>query len=124
MGKAESPSRQEAMIKHVSELCALNLAVALAKPLEFAQFHVSKLDEDTPSAQQPPIQVWKNCLVCPFEIMYQKICIPSVCSMEWWHCCIYKPGNVQNSALKRLSSEGPSKETFPSGKNWPLCRVK
>ena len=58
-------TQQETVVKLVSELCALNLAVALAKPLEFAKFHNSKLDGDTPSEQQPPVQVWKDCLVSP-----------------------------------------------------------
>ena len=58
-----SQERQEKLSKLVSELCDLNLAIAMAKPKEFAKFHVSKLDEDGLAASQAPPETWKRCLV-------------------------------------------------------------
>lgn len=59
----KSQERQEMLAKLVSELCALNLAIAMAKPSEFAKFHVSKLDEESPGPSQAPPEMWKRCMV-------------------------------------------------------------
>ena len=63
ISKDRCQERQEKLAKLVSELCALNLAIAMAKPSEFAKFHVSKLDEEIPGASQAPPETWKRCLV-------------------------------------------------------------
>ena len=63
ISKERCPERQEELAKLVSELCALNLAIAMSKPSEFAKFHVSKLDEETSGASQAPPETWKRCLV-------------------------------------------------------------
>ena len=63
ISKERCQDRQDKLSKLVSELCALNLAIAMAKPSEFAKFHVSKLDEDGLVASQVPPETWKRCLV-------------------------------------------------------------
>ena len=65
LSAADTPERRESMVQLVQELCSLNLAIALAKPSEFAKFHTSRLDDEGPANQQPPPGFWHQCLVCP-----------------------------------------------------------
>lgn len=67
LAAADDQEREDRMVTLVRELCALNLAVALAKPKEFAEFQASRMDEEEPPSQPspPPASVWKRCLASP-----------------------------------------------------------
>lgn len=60
-----TPASRERMASLVRELCSLNLAVAVAQPKQYSEFHVSRLDGDAPAPVEPPMEVWRRCLVPP-----------------------------------------------------------
>jgi len=57
-----TPASRERMASLVRELCSLNLAVAVAQPKQYSEFHVSRLDGDAPAPVEPPMEVWRRCL--------------------------------------------------------------
>ena len=58
-----SQEQTERIIQLVHELCALNLATAVANPRQYSQFQLSRLDLEEPQAIQTPRSVWVRCLV-------------------------------------------------------------